>query len=90
MLEIWDLPMQFFSFQSLGPPGPREKARGPQTTAPQSLVPAPHAMNSARKVLLGQSLHRPPSSLTSPQAEIKVPDQALGPGSHPLLWVTCE
>lgn len=88
MLESWGPAHAVLQFPEPGPPGPREKARGPQTTAPQSLVPAPHAMNSARKVLLGQSLHRPPSSLTSPHDEIKVPDQALGPGPHPLLWVT--
>lgn len=34
MLEIWDLPMQFFSFQSLGPQG--------QGRRPEDLKPLPH------------------------------------------------
>lgn len=34
MLETWDLPMQFFSFQGLGPQGPGRR--------PEDLKPPPH------------------------------------------------
>lgn len=73
MLETWDLPMQFFSFQ--GPCSSsvswalRVKGEGQRTSNHRLTEPcaASHAMNSAKKVLLGAE---------SSQATI-LPDQSL-------------
>ena len=64
------------------PLGPWEKAEGLQSPPHKAWCPHSTTMDSAKKVLLRQSLHRPPASPTN------IPVPALGPGSCLQLWVT--
>lgn len=54
MLESWVLSMQFLNFQSLDPQGRGRNPEGLKPRPSRALCPHFIAMNSARKVLLGQ------------------------------------